>query len=74
MNNNEKMEKSAQIKKKEIGKMILFSILWVVLLILSFLTYYAIPAAIFVTWMIIAWAIKAFKKDTGKGSGYDREF
>ena len=63
-----------KMKQKEIGKVILLSILWVILLILSFLTYFAIPAVIFITWIIIAWIVKFFKEDKDKGSGYDRDF
>ena len=61
-------------KQKEIIKVALLSILWVGLLALSFLTYYAIPAVIFISWMLIAWGIKAFKGDKKGGSGYDQEF
>lgn len=55
-------------------KVILMSTLWLVFFALSFLTYYAVPAVILVTWAIIAWVIKARKGDQDSGSGYDREF
>jgi thiamine transporter ThiT len=61
-------------KKKELLNVILISLLWVVLLVLSFISYYAIPAVVLISWVIIAWLIKAFKGDKGGGSGYDREF
>ena len=72
--NEKNIVENSDVKKRETIKIIALSLLWVVLLIISFLTYYAIPAIIFVTWMIIAWLIKAFKADKGGGSGYDREF
>ncbi len=75
MDKEQNHDNTYKIKTKEIGKVILLSILWIVLLFLSFLTYYAIPAVIFISWMIIAWMIKVFKKeDDTKGSGYDRDF
>lgn len=74
MDKEQNHDSTYKIKKKEIGKVILLSILWVVLLVLSFLTYYAIPAVILITWMIIAWMVKSFKEDRDKGSGYDRDF
>jgi len=55
-------------------KVILVAFLWIIFFVLSFLTYYAIPAVILVTWAIIAWVIKARKGDQDGGSGYDREF
>lgn len=74
MDKEQNHDNTYKIKKKEIGKVILLSILWVVLLVLSFLTYYAIPAVILITWIIIAWMVKSFKEDRDKGSGYDRDF
>ena len=74
MDKEQNHDNTYKIKKKEIGKVILLSILWVVLLVLSFLTYYAIPAVILITWIIIAWIVKSFKGDRDKGSGYDRDF
>ncbi|MCD6576619.1 MAG: hypothetical protein J7K66_01235 [Anaerolineaceae bacterium] len=74
MDKEQNPDNTNKIKQKEIGKVILLSILWVVLLALSFLTFYAIPAVIFITWMIIAWMVKSFKEERDKGSGYDRDF
>jgi len=55
-------------------KVILMSFFWLVFFALSFLSYYAIPAVILVSWVIIAWFIKACKGDKPTGSGYDRDF
>jgi predicted butyrate kinase (DUF1464 family) len=55
-------------------KIILMAFLWLVFFALSFITYYAIPAVIFITWAVIAWVVKASKGDQGGGSGYDSEF
>ena len=74
MDMKDNQENTGENKQKETAKIIILSLLWVVLLIVSFLTYYAIPAIIFATWMIAAWMIKAFKGDKGGGSGYDQEF
>lgn len=74
MSKNDQAEKSGTIKKNALLKMIFMSVLWIVLFALSFITFYAIPAVIFVSWVIIAWLIKAIKADNGGDSGYDSEF
>jgi hypothetical protein len=67
-------EKPAQVNKwKEIVKIIILSVVWIALIVVSFYTYYTIPALIFISWWIIAWIIKILKKDKHDGSAYDEE-
>jgi fatty acid desaturase len=61
-------------EKTENLKIILMAFLWLVFFALSFVTYFAIPAVLLVTWAVIAWFVKARKGDQDSGSGYDREF
>ena len=74
MNEQNYPDASHSQSRHERLKVILMSFLWIIFFLLSFLTYYAIPAVILVTWAIIAWVIKARKGDQDSGSGYDREF
>lgn len=74
MNSDHNNNASSENSRHEQLKVILMSTLWLVFFALSFLTYYAVPAVILVTWAIIAWVIKASKGDQDSGSGYDREF
>jgi len=55
-------------------KVILMSFLWLVFFALSFVTFFAIPAVLFLTWAVIAWIIKIRKCDQDDCSGYDRDF
>ncbi len=74
MNAQQKQQAPHNQSRHERLKIILMSFLWLVFFALSFLTYYAVPAVIFISWVIIAWVIKARKGDQDCGSGYDREF
>jgi len=74
MNEQDKKQMSHNQTRHEQLKVILMSFLWLVFFALSFITYYAIPAVIFITWAVIAWVVKASKGDQGGGSGYDSEF
>ena len=74
MDQDQKDTNSTTPKKKDVLKLVGMSLLWLAFFALSFFSYYAIPAVIFVTWVIIAWLIKVFKKDKKSGSGYDQDF
>ncbi|MCJ7520139.1 MAG: hypothetical protein MUO42_10795 [Anaerolineaceae bacterium] len=70
---NEPVNPVPSSKWREILKIILLSLVWVALMAISFYTYYTIPILIFITWWIVAWVIKASKKDDHDGSAYDDE-
>lgn len=72
-NQPDREKKSISKKWREIIKIIILSVFWIVLMALSFYTYYTIPILIFISWWIIAWVIKAFKGDKHDGSAYDEE-
>jgi hypothetical protein len=74
MNQDQKQENHINPNKTENLKIILMSFLWLVFFALSFVTNFAIPAVLLVTWAVIAWVVKACKGDQDSGSGYDREF
>ena len=60
-------------KKKEIFKILMVAVVWVILLGLSFVTYFTVPGLILLSWLVIAWWIKARKGDKHDGSAYDEE-
>ncbi len=67
-------EKPAQKNRLlEIIKIIILSLVWILLIIVSFYTYYTIPILIFISWWVIALIIKLLKKDKHDGSAYDEE-
>ena len=60
-------------KKREIFKIAIVAVVWVILLGLSFVTYFTVPGLILLSWLVIAWWIKARKGDKHDGSPYDEE-
>jgi len=74
MDQVQKENNSSTSREKETLKVLCLSLVWLVFFALSFFSYYAIPVVIFVSWAIIAWLIKALKKDKKGGSGYDQDF
>ncbi len=69
-----KPENKSRVSTREILGLIGISIVWIGLFALSFFTYFSIPFLIFISWIMIAWLIRIFKRDEKEGSGYDRNF
>lgn len=73
-NHKQSSKETLKQKNRSVFTIVLLSLLWFFLIIFSFYTYYAIPALIFISWWIVAWVLKALKRDKHDGTGYDDEF